>query len=60
MYYHVLDKDDLFKNAVSIVVLWPIRQHALAGTPTLRTGRFRWSKVLLPTCPCLQQLAHSD
>jgi len=27
-------------------------QPALAGTPKLRTGGFRWSKVSLPTCPC--------
>jgi len=32
-----------------------IRRH-----PQLRTGGFRWSKVLLPTCPCWQQLVYSD
>jgi len=26
----------------------------------LRTGGFCWSKVSLPTCPCWQQLVHSD
>jgi len=26
----------------------------------LRTGGFCWSKVLLPTCLCWQQLVHSD
>jgi len=26
----------------------------------LTTGRFCWSKVLLPTCSCWQQLVHLD
>ena len=28
--------------------------------PELRTGGFCWSKVLLPTCPCWQQLEYLD
>jgi len=34
----------------------------LAGTPSLKTGEFRWSKVLglLRACLCRRQLVHSD
>ena len=41
-------------------VIWPLyRTTCIGWHPELRTGGFCCSKVLLPACPCWQQLAHS-
>ena len=40
-------------------ILWPLYRSTCVSRHTqLRTGGFCWSKVLLPTCPCWQQLVH--
>jgi len=45
----------------TITVLWPLYSSTCVSRPLqLRTGGFCWCKVLLPTCPCWQQPAHSD
>jgi len=38
----------------------PLYITCVSQHPQLRTRGFCWSKVLLPTCPCWQQLSHSD
>ena len=42
-------------TTATITILWPLY---ISRHTQLRPGRFWWSKVLLPTQPCWQKLAH--
>jgi len=46
----------LVHHLTSQLLLLPFYGNDYTGQPTLRTGGFHWSKVLLPACPCWRQL----
>ena len=43
-----------------LLLLLPFYGHYTGQLALAGTEGFYWSKVLLPTCPCWRQLAHSD
>jgi len=60
-YQHTTGVSDFSVTTTNTIILRPLyRTICVSRHSQLRTGGLCRSKVLLPTCPCWQQLAHSD
>ena len=50
-----------YQHITTTIILWPLDKTNCTGWhPQSKTGKFCWRWVLLPACPCWQQIAHSD